>query len=128
MQINKILVIAINTLVVVVLGIRAIDIVYKDSVYSNLDYLQRLLKTDHGTRYQLFVLGLAILIMIINLAFLKIKIVRPVVKLISLTFINVIGFNFYFYILKVNNVSLILISVLSILLSFLNIYLNKKID
>ena len=125
---NKKLVIAINTLAVAVLGIRVIDIVYKDSVYSNLDYLQRLLKTDHGTRYQLFVFGLAILIMIINLVFLKIKIVRPVVKLISLTFINVICFNFYFYILKVNNVSLMLISILSILLSFLNIYLDKKID
>lgn len=125
---NKQLVIAINTLAVAVLGIRVIDIVYKDSIYSNLDYLQTLLKTDHGTRYQLFVFGLAILIMIINLLFLKITILRPVVKLISLSVVNVVGFNFYFYILKVNNVSLILISILSILLSLLNVYLDKKID
>ena len=123
---NKQLVIAINTLAVAVLGIRVIDIVYKDSIYSNLDYLQTLLKTDHGTRYQLFVFGLAILIMIINLLFLKITILRPVVKLISLSVVNVVGFNFYFYILKVNNVSLILISILSILLSLLNVYLDKK--
>ena len=123
---NKQLVTAINTLAVAVLGIRVIDIVYKDSIYSNLDYLQTLLKTDHGTRYQLFVFGLAILIMIINLLFLKITILRPVVKLISLSVVNVVGFNFYFYILKVNNVSLILISILSILLSLLNVYLDKK--
>ena len=123
---NKQLVIAINTLAVAVLGIRVIDIVYKDSIYSNLDYLQTLLKTDHGTRYQLFVFGLAILIMIVNLLFLKITILRPVVKLISLSVVNVVGFNFYFYILKVNNVSLILISILSILLSLLNVYLDKK--
>ena len=128
MQINKKLVIVINTLVVVVLGIRVIDIVYKNSVYSNLDHLQTLLKTDHKTRYQLFIFGLTILIMIINLIFLKIKIVKPVVKLITLSCINVLGFNFYFYILKVNNISIILISVLSILLSFLNVYWNKKID
>ena len=125
---NKKLVIAINTLAVAVLGIRVIDIVYKDSIYSNLDYLQTLFEIDHGTRYQLFVFALAILIMIINLVFIEIKIVRPVVKLISLSVVNVMGFNFYFYILKVNNVSLMLISILSILLSFLNIYLDKKID
>lgn len=126
MKINKFLTISISVLFIVYFGIKLIDTIYKNSIYSNLDYLQTLINTNHETRYQIFILGLAIILIITNLTFLKIKIDNTSLKILLLTILNLVSFNVIFLVLQINNVSIVLISFLSIILSCTSIYFNKR--
>ena len=94
-------------------GVLILDIIFKDSMYSNLDFLQTIFSFNHTIRYWFFIIFFGFINYLTNFTFSLITIVenRNLDFFINL-FLNLVIILLVFYFLQIKNISIIFIGII----------------